>query len=40
MDVHKADLVVWTATEDVAHLLRAAGDVEDLARSLSVWVVP
>ncbi|MEV6751803.1 hypothetical protein [Streptomyces sp. NPDC051214] len=40
VDEHEADVVVWTATEDVAHLLRAAGDLEHLARSLSIWAVP
>ncbi|MFE1045121.1 hypothetical protein ACFW5S_04415 [Streptomyces olivaceus] len=35
---HAADVVVWTGTEDVARILNAAEDVEELARSLAVFV--
>ncbi|MFC8129028.1 hypothetical protein [Streptomyces sp. NPDC057302] len=34
---YEADVLIWTATEDVAHLMRAAEDFEGLARTLSVW---
>ncbi|MGW6061110.1 hypothetical protein [Streptomyces sp. NPDC055189] len=40
VEEYEADVVVWTATTDVGHLLRAADDLEDLARSLKIWVVP
>ncbi|MET7406709.1 hypothetical protein [Streptomyces parvulus] len=35
---HEADIVMWTATEDVARILTAAEDVENLARSLAIYV--
>lgn len=34
---HGADVVMWTATEDVARILTAAEDVEELARSLAIF---
>ncbi|MFH8613265.1 hypothetical protein ACH4D5_37935 [Streptomyces sp. NPDC018029] len=34
---HAADVVIWTASEDIAHVMRAAEDLETLARSLGVW---
>ncbi|WP_258021289.1 hypothetical protein [Streptomyces anatolicus] len=37
VEEHAADVVVWTATDDIAHLMRAADALEELARSLSVW---
>ncbi|MFH8485421.1 hypothetical protein [Streptomyces longisporoflavus] len=33
---HEADVVVWAATGDVGHLLRAVDDLEQLARSLAI----
>ncbi|MFE0791316.1 hypothetical protein [Streptomyces mutabilis] len=38
VEEHGADVVVWTATEDIARILSAAEDVEELARSLAVFV--
>ncbi|MFF2845102.1 hypothetical protein ACFVT5_02055 [Streptomyces sp. NPDC058001] len=32
-----ADVVIWTATEDVARIMHAAEDLENLARSLAVY---
>lgn len=32
-----ADVVIWTATDDIARVLQAADDVQDLARSLAVF---
>ncbi|MFJ1972969.1 hypothetical protein ACIO93_30365 [Streptomyces sp. NPDC087903] len=34
---HGADVVMWTATEDVARIMQAAEDVEHLARSLGIF---
>lgn len=33
-----ADVVIWTATEDIALIMRAAEDLERLARSLGIYV--
>lgn len=38
VEQYGADVVIWTATEDVARVLTAAEDVEELARSLAVFV--
>ncbi|MEU0679246.1 hypothetical protein [Streptomyces albogriseolus] len=35
---HGADVVIWTATEDVARIMRAADDLEGLARSLAIFI--
>ncbi|MGW3724965.1 hypothetical protein [Streptomyces sp. NPDC000851] len=35
---HEADVVMWTATEDVGRILQAADDLEELARSLAIFV--
>ncbi|MDT6986226.1 hypothetical protein ACFSUJ_19950 [Streptomyces lusitanus] len=35
---HEADVLLWTATEDVARVLQAADDVEELACSLAIFV--
>ncbi|MFK0063174.1 hypothetical protein ACIQTN_28595 [Streptomyces werraensis] len=35
---HEADVVVWTATEDVARVMHAAADLEELARSLAIFI--
>ena len=34
---HGADIVIWTATEDVARIMQAAEDLENLARSLDIY---
>ncbi|WP_282704299.1 hypothetical protein [Streptomyces sp. CC219B] len=34
---HGADVVIWTATEDVARIMHAAKDLENLARSLDIY---
>ncbi|MFC8439033.1 hypothetical protein ACFUJT_12645 [Streptomyces griseoincarnatus] len=35
---HEADVVVWTATEDVARIMHAAPDLEELARTLAIFI--
>jgi hypothetical protein len=35
---HGADIVMWTATEDVARIMYAADDLERLARSVGIFV--
>ncbi|MBV1938386.1 hypothetical protein [Streptomyces sp. BV286] len=35
---HGADVVMWTATDDVARLTSASEDLEELARSLAIWI--
>ncbi|WPP31326.1 hypothetical protein [Streptomyces sp. CL7] len=35
---HEADVVIWTATEDVARIMHAADDLEGLARSLAIFI--
>ncbi|MFE9973458.1 hypothetical protein ACFYRD_22560 [Streptomyces hirsutus] len=35
---HRADIVIWTATEDVARIMQAADDLEQLARTLGIFV--
>ncbi|WP_240797642.1 hypothetical protein [Streptomyces sp. F001] len=35
---HEADVVMWTATEDVGRIHQAAEDLEELARSLAIFV--
>lgn len=35
---HGADVVMWTATDDVARLMSAGDDLDELARSLAVWI--
>ncbi|MGW6531012.1 hypothetical protein [Streptomyces venezuelae] len=37
VEEHGADVVIWTASEDIAHVMRAAEDLENLARTLSIW---
>ncbi|MFK4067621.1 hypothetical protein [Streptomyces sp. NPDC029674] len=37
VEEHGADVVIWTASEDIAHVMRAAEDLEALARALGVW---
>ncbi|MBQ0951097.1 MULTISPECIES: hypothetical protein [Streptomyces] len=38
VEKHGADVVIWTGTEDVARILNVADDVEELARSLAIFV--
>ncbi|MEU4982687.1 hypothetical protein [Streptomyces sp. NPDC021969] len=38
VEEYGADVVMWTGTEDVARILNAADDVEELARSLAIFV--
>ncbi|MBU5943756.1 hypothetical protein ACPCSL_27105 [Streptomyces griseoincarnatus] len=35
---HEADVVVWTASEDVARIMHAAPDLEELARTLAIFI--
>lgn len=35
---HEADVVVWTATEDIARIMHAAPDLEELARTLAIFI--
>lgn len=35
---HGADVVMWTATDDVARLMSTSDDLEELARSLTIWI--
>lgn len=37
VEEHGADVVIWTASEDIAHVMRAAEKLEELARTLGVW---
>ncbi|AZM57819.1 hypothetical protein DMA15_21330 [Streptomyces sp. WAC 01529] len=37
VEEHGADVVIWTASEDIAHVMRAAEDLEELARTLGIW---
>jgi hypothetical protein len=37
VEEHGADVVIWTATEDVARIMQAAEDLEQLARSLGIF---
>ncbi|MFJ4832886.1 hypothetical protein ACIP79_23725 [Streptomyces sp. NPDC088747] len=38
VEEHGADVVMWTATDDVARLMTAGDDLEELGRSLAIWV--
>ncbi|MFF0204140.1 hypothetical protein [Streptomyces sp. NPDC005017] len=38
VEEHGADVVIWTATEDIARIMAAADDLEGLAKSLAVFV--
>lgn len=37
VEEHGADVVIWTATQDVARIMRAADDLEELARTLGIF---
>jgi hypothetical protein len=37
VEQYGADVVVWTATDDIARILQAAEDIENLARSLTIF---
>jgi exopolyphosphatase/pppGpp-phosphohydrolase len=37
VDEHGADVVMWTATEDIARILRSTQDLEQLAHSLAIY---
>ncbi|MDI6521190.1 hypothetical protein QMA61_33960 [Streptomyces coelicoflavus] len=38
VEEHGADVVMWTATEDVSRVMQASRDVENLAHSLAIYV--
>lgn len=37
VEEYAADVVIWTASDDTARILRAAEDIEELARSLTIF---
>ncbi|MES5824392.1 hypothetical protein [Streptomyces sp. RG80] len=37
VEEHGADVVIWTATEDIARIMHAADDLEALAKSLGIF---
>jgi hypothetical protein len=37
VEEHGADVVMWTATEDIARIMQAAQDLEHLAHSLTIY---
>ncbi|UIX31640.1 hypothetical protein [Streptomyces sp. GQFP] len=38
VEEHGADVVMWTATEDIPRLMSASEDLENLAHSLAIWI--
>lgn len=38
VEEHGADVVMWTAVEDIPRLMSASEDLENLAHSLAIWI--